>query len=246
MRSVARSRVGAPSARPTELLVDLARPDSNWWFSFATDGATDLVEVLLEHPGAYRVPGDRARVVAARPAGRADPARVLRARLEAAPHRRRPARPDRGRARTGDPLRAIDRVARLRRRAAARPPGPQLDPDRLRARAARTGAGPGGRRSQLLDGPADSVALAAVQADGVPHRGAARWARRPVGRSPRRALDRTDDDLAGDDRGRRTRARRRFSCCSATTSVSRPRCASARRPCRRRRVPAADARVVAG
>ena len=41
---------------PTELLVDLARPDSNWWFSFATDGARDLVEVLLQHPGAYRVP----------------------------------------------------------------------------------------------------------------------------------------------------------------------------------------------
>lgn len=41
---------------PAELVVDLARPDENWWFSFATDKAPELVEVLLEHPDAYRVP----------------------------------------------------------------------------------------------------------------------------------------------------------------------------------------------
>ncbi len=41
---------------PSEVLVDLARADENWWFSFATDTVQDLVEVLLEHPSARRVP----------------------------------------------------------------------------------------------------------------------------------------------------------------------------------------------
>jgi hypothetical protein len=41
---------------PGELLVDVVRPDQDWWFSFATDTVPDLVEELLEHPDAYRVP----------------------------------------------------------------------------------------------------------------------------------------------------------------------------------------------
>jgi SWI/SNF-related matrix-associated actin-dependent regulator of chromatin subfamily A-like protein 1 len=41
---------------PDEVLVDITRPDDRWWFSFATDTARDLVEVLLDHPEAYRVP----------------------------------------------------------------------------------------------------------------------------------------------------------------------------------------------
>ena len=41
---------------PNRLLVDLARPDENWWFSFAIDRLPDLVETLLEHPDSYRVP----------------------------------------------------------------------------------------------------------------------------------------------------------------------------------------------
>ena len=40
---------------PEEVLVDLARPDNNWWFTFATDGPVDLVEDLLEHPSGYRL-----------------------------------------------------------------------------------------------------------------------------------------------------------------------------------------------
>ncbi len=40
---------------PNEVLVDLARADENWWFSFATDTVRDLVELLLEHPGARRL-----------------------------------------------------------------------------------------------------------------------------------------------------------------------------------------------
>jgi SWI/SNF-related matrix-associated actin-dependent regulator of chromatin subfamily A-like protein 1 len=52
-RALARRRA---KRSPNELLVDVARPDDRWWFSFATDTARDLVEALLDHPEAYRVP----------------------------------------------------------------------------------------------------------------------------------------------------------------------------------------------
>jgi SWI/SNF-related matrix-associated actin-dependent regulator 1 of chromatin subfamily A len=39
-----------------ECLLDLARPDENWWLSFPTDRAPAVVEALLEHPGASRLP----------------------------------------------------------------------------------------------------------------------------------------------------------------------------------------------
>ncbi|HEY7968159.1 MAG TPA: DEAD/DEAH box helicase [Solirubrobacteraceae bacterium] len=42
--------------RPAECVLDLARPDESWWFSFATDHAEDLVAGLLEHPDAYSLP----------------------------------------------------------------------------------------------------------------------------------------------------------------------------------------------
>jgi len=42
--------------RHDELVLDLARPDENWWLSFATDTAPELAQVLLEHPHAYRQP----------------------------------------------------------------------------------------------------------------------------------------------------------------------------------------------
>ena len=42
--------------RPEECLLDLARPDQAWWFSFATDNGPDLVAALLEHPDAYNLP----------------------------------------------------------------------------------------------------------------------------------------------------------------------------------------------
>ncbi|MCW2969264.1 MAG: hypothetical protein JWO23_391 [Solirubrobacterales bacterium] len=38
--------------RRRECLVELARPDENWWLTFATDVAPDLVAALLGHPGA--------------------------------------------------------------------------------------------------------------------------------------------------------------------------------------------------
>jgi len=42
--------------RHDECVLDLARPDENWWLSFATDTAPELAEGLLEHPGGYRLP----------------------------------------------------------------------------------------------------------------------------------------------------------------------------------------------
>ncbi len=42
--------------RHDECLLELARPDENWWLSFATDTTSELPELLLEHPGGYRLP----------------------------------------------------------------------------------------------------------------------------------------------------------------------------------------------
>jgi hypothetical protein len=39
-----------------ECLVDLARPDADWWLSFATDAAPQPVATLLEHPDARDLP----------------------------------------------------------------------------------------------------------------------------------------------------------------------------------------------
>ena len=42
--------------RPGECVLDLARPDENWWLSFPTDVDVELVQALTEHPDAYRLP----------------------------------------------------------------------------------------------------------------------------------------------------------------------------------------------
>jgi hypothetical protein len=42
--------------RSRECVVDLSRPDREWWLSFATDSVADVVGALLEHPHAYRLP----------------------------------------------------------------------------------------------------------------------------------------------------------------------------------------------
>jgi hypothetical protein len=39
-----------------EFLLDLARPDSEWWLSFATDSAPEPVAALMEHPDARELP----------------------------------------------------------------------------------------------------------------------------------------------------------------------------------------------
>ncbi len=41
---------------PKECLLDLARPDGDWWLGFATDAAPELVQALLEHPDARSLP----------------------------------------------------------------------------------------------------------------------------------------------------------------------------------------------
>ena len=162
-RALARRRA---RRSPGELLVDLARPDQDWWFSFATDIAPDLAEALLEHPYAYRVPAiERGLLPLDQRA-----AQILRSCLE---------RDSRLRL-TDDARHALTEVAR------GPTPRPQprveslacdveMGRDRrgrnwiligsehaLRARALADASG-----LQLLDGPAGSVALAAVQADAV-------------------------------------------------------------------------------
>jgi SWI/SNF-related matrix-associated actin-dependent regulator of chromatin subfamily A-like protein 1 len=166
--ALSRALAGRRAKRsPAEVLVDLARPDSNWWFSFATDGAIDLVEALLEHPGAYRVPAiERGLLPVDQRA-----AQILR---ECSEH-------DSRLRLTDDAVHALTEVVRA---PVARPEPPVQSPvhdvelrrDRrgrnwiliaaehapLARALARVGA------LDLLDGPGGSVALAAVQADGVP------------------------------------------------------------------------------
>ncbi len=52
-RTIARRRA---RRRRAECLLDLSRPDENWWLSFATDAAPEPVAALLEHPDAYNMP----------------------------------------------------------------------------------------------------------------------------------------------------------------------------------------------
>jgi SWI/SNF-related matrix-associated actin-dependent regulator 1 of chromatin subfamily A len=52
-RTISRRRA---RRRRDECLVDIARPDEDWWLSFATDGAIEPVESLLEHPDARELP----------------------------------------------------------------------------------------------------------------------------------------------------------------------------------------------
>ena len=52
-RAIARRRA---RRRRGECLVDLARPDQDWWLSFATDGPAAAVAGLLEHPDARELP----------------------------------------------------------------------------------------------------------------------------------------------------------------------------------------------
>jgi SWI/SNF-related matrix-associated actin-dependent regulator of chromatin subfamily A-like protein 1 len=163
-RALARRRA---KRSPSEVLVDVARPDSNWWFTFATDSATDLVEVLLEHPGAYRVaeiergflPVDQRAAQSLAACSEEDPRlrltddarHALTEVMRAPAARREPA--------IGSPVHDVE----LRRDRRGRNWILIASEHAPLARAlARAGA------LDLLDGPEGSVALAAVQADGVP------------------------------------------------------------------------------
>ena len=52
-RTIERRRARRPRG---ECLIDLARPDENWWLSFATDAAPEPVAALLAHPEARELP----------------------------------------------------------------------------------------------------------------------------------------------------------------------------------------------
>ena len=151
---------------PRELVVDLARPDENWWFSFATDTAPELVESLLEHPDACRVPAiERGLLPLDQRA-----AQILRSCLARDPRVRL----------TEDARHALTEVERgpaPRPQPQAESPGwdVELRHDRRRrnwlligaehaplARALAEASG-----LELIDGPGGSVAVAAIQANAV-------------------------------------------------------------------------------
>ncbi|HYB26216.1 MAG TPA: DEAD/DEAH box helicase [Solirubrobacteraceae bacterium] len=165
--ALGRALVRRTAKRPRdEVLVDLARPDNNWWFSFATDTVADVVETLLEHPAAYRLePIERGLMPADQRA-----AVILRSCLQ------------------NDPRLCLTDDARHALTELARTPAPPADPAgqsprsdvelwrdrrgrnwiviaREHAPLARSLAADSGLA--MLDGPAGSVALAAVQHDAV-------------------------------------------------------------------------------
>ena len=149
-----------------ELLVDLVRPDDDWWFSFATDTVPDLVDCLLGHPDAYRLPDiERGLLPVDEPA-----ARILRSCWESdsrlrltddAQHAlteliRGPARPPQS------PPRAVGSDAELWRDRRGRN---WIVIDAEHAPLVRALAEPIG--VQVLGAPAGAVALAALQANAV-------------------------------------------------------------------------------
>ena len=150
-----------------EVLVALARPDNDWWFSFATDGPTDLVELLLDHPRAYRLTAIERGLLPVDRQGGLTLCECAERDSRLSSHRRRPSRCDGGRARP---------CARVQPSVAP----PAYDVELRRDRSGRkwiliasehaplaralARVGP----LELLDGPAGSVAVAATQAGGVP------------------------------------------------------------------------------
>jgi hypothetical protein len=162
-RALARRRAKRPSG---ELLVDLARPDDDWWFSFATDTAADLVGILLEHPEAYRLPAIERGILPVDQRA----VQILRSSLERDSRLRltddaRHALTEAGRGpvpRARPPVESLAYEAELRR---DRRGGNWILIGSEHAPVARALAEAGGL--PLFDGPAGSVALAAVQANAV-------------------------------------------------------------------------------
>ncbi len=130
MRSVGRSSAVAPSARRASCWSISPGPIRTGGSASRPTGAPDLVEALLEHPDAYRVPAiERGLLPLDQRA-----AQILRSCSERDSRLRltddaRHALTEIARGPAPRP-RAAGGVARLRRRAAPRPPRPQLDPDR--------------------------------------------------------------------------------------------------------------------
>ena len=149
--------------RPDECVLDLARPDQSWWFSFATDHAEDLVATLLEHPGAYSLPAIGRALIPLDPAA----ARLVRAIVTQTPRLRL----------TDDAHHALVEIAE---RATARPEE-TLDYD-VELRRDRSGRAwiliaaahaplvrslARAARLALRDGPGSSVALACDERDAM-------------------------------------------------------------------------------
>ncbi len=150
-----------------EVLVALARPDNDWWFSFATDGPTDLVELLLDHPRAYRLTAIERGLL---PVDRQGGLTLCEC-----------AERDSRLSLTDDARHAVTEVVRApRARVQPSVAPPAYDVELRRDRSGRkwiliasehaplaralARVGP----LELLDGPAGSVAVAATQAGGVP------------------------------------------------------------------------------
>jgi SWI/SNF-related matrix-associated actin-dependent regulator 1 of chromatin subfamily A len=92
--------------RREECLIDLARPDENWWLSFATDVAPESVATLLEHPGAQEMPAIGRALVPLddRAAGAVEQLRARCGELRLSDHARRALLDRAGRGETGTPV----------------------------------------------------------------------------------------------------------------------------------------------
>ena len=166
-RAIARRRARRSRA---ECLVELARPDSDWWLSFATDGAAEPVAALLAHPDARELPAIGRALVPLddRAAGLLDGIEQLRGGLRLSEQARRALRQRSGAA-PDDARPASTREATQER--------PRHDVEFRRdrrgehwllvgaahARTARVLAAQAGLRA--LEGPERSLGLAAVEHD---------------------------------------------------------------------------------
>jgi SWI/SNF-related matrix-associated actin-dependent regulator 1 of chromatin subfamily A len=164
-RALARQR---RRRRHDECVLDLARPDENWWLSFATDTTSELPEALLEHPDGYRLPAigripldaHAARLVEELPAAPArlrltDDAAHALTEVKSGSANASAAGRDAGRG-TGQPAHEVE-LGRDRR-------GEQwIVIDAVHAPLARVLADRAGLRA--LDGPEATFALAAVEHD---------------------------------------------------------------------------------
>ncbi len=176
-RAIARRRA---RRRREECLVDLARPDEDWWLSFATDAAPEPVAALLEHPDAYNVPAigralvpldDRAAELMQTLAEQAGSVRLSDAARRALAELRSAVGGERGGERDergggADARSGAERFASaLRRRVPPRPPRRALDPDRAPSAPTSPACSPLAFGLRALEGPAGTLGLAAVERD---------------------------------------------------------------------------------
>jgi SWI/SNF-related matrix-associated actin-dependent regulator of chromatin subfamily A-like protein 1 len=168
-RTLARRR---SRRRRDECVLDLARPDGEWWLSFATDAAPELVAALLEHPESYSLPTigralipldeHAARTVQALESQGARLRITEGARQALRSLAKRPAGEDRGSERETLPPRVPNAVHDVEFRRDRRG-GHWILLASRHVPLARVLAGRAGLRT--LDGPAETLALAAVETE---------------------------------------------------------------------------------